>query len=111
MTSPQSPNTNEQLWSQNDKDFVHIAWLLHKHKVANKDLLKELYEFIRSARTPIPDDLKKDKERLDWLEMSKCHPWYNSIKGCWVVQKLEQVVGVMGKGSTIRQAIDNAIIK
>lgn len=50
-----------------------------------------------------------DKDRLDALQKGKCSVQFNERHARWTVQLSGQVVGKIGSGITIRDAIDDAM--
>lgn len=50
-----------------------------------------------------------DKDRLDALQKAKCSVQFNDRHEKWTVQLPGQVVGKIGSGITIREAIDDAL--
>jgi len=55
------------------------------------------------------EGLRKDKERLDTQEWHKLSVGYNSRGQKWTVQNQNQVVGHIGSGRTLRDALDAAM--
>lgn len=66
-------------------------------------------QLLLDSRDAELQSLRRDKERLDWLNQHLCGVWYNGRACGYIVQKLEQTVGNIGIGRNPREAIDSAM--
>jgi hypothetical protein len=54
-------------------------------------------------------ELLLDKQRLDAVERNHWQVWWNDRSNGFIVQERDQVAGNIGRGRTVREAIDDAI--
>lgn len=81
---------------------------LEKELESEKDLCNDIEREKASVCEQIAA-LQKDKERLDWLSETNNKVSFNNRIGKYIVQNNMQVVGNIGTGRTIREAIDAAM--
>lgn len=92
---------------ENETLRVHLA-SERQAKIERGDMFIELQAQYAAAQSELAE-LRKDRERIEWLEDGHNTVVWNDRAGGFTIQKCQQVVGNIGVGRALRAAIDAAM--